>query len=47
MWNRPAAQGPRGIRLVGPHEAALAMIGVEGGTFGEVATTSEVVKRLA
>lgn len=29
------------------HKAALAMIGVEGGIFGEVATTSEVVKRLA
>ena len=29
------------------HKAALAMIGVEGGIFGEVATTSEVVQRLA
>ncbi len=29
------------------HEAALAMIGVEGGIFGEVATTSAVVKRFA
>jgi biuret amidohydrolase len=29
------------------HKAALAMIGVEGGIFGEVATTSQVVKRLA
>ncbi len=27
------------------HEAALAMIGVEGGIFGEVATTAEVVDR--
>ncbi|OQW33184.1 MAG: cysteine hydrolase [Nitrospira sp. SG-bin1] len=29
------------------HEAALAMIGVEGGIFGEIATTAEVVERLA
>ena len=29
------------------HKAALAMIGVEGGIFGEVVTTSEVVTRLA
>jgi nicotinamidase-related amidase len=29
------------------HKAALAMIGVEGGIFGEVATTAEVVERLA
>ena len=29
------------------HEAALAMIGVEGGIFGEVATTAAVVKRFA
>lgn len=27
------------------HQAALAMIGVEGGIFGEVATTAEVVER--
>ena len=27
------------------HKAALAMIGVEGGIFGEVATTSEVIER--
>lgn len=27
------------------HEASLAMIGVEGGVFGEVATTAEVVER--
>lgn len=29
------------------HKAVLAMIGVEGGIFGEVATTAEVIKRLA
>ncbi|MBX3303745.1 MAG: cysteine hydrolase [Nitrospira sp.] len=29
------------------HKAALAMIGVEGGIFGEVATTAEIVKRFA
>ena len=29
------------------HKAALAMIGVEGGVFGEVATTAAVVERLA
>ena len=29
------------------HKAALAMIGVEGGIFGEVATTAEVVERFA
>lgn len=29
------------------HKAALAMIAVEGGIFGEVATTSEVIERLA
>lgn len=29
------------------HEAALAMIGVEGGIFGEVTTTAAVVKRFA
>jgi len=29
------------------HKASLAMIGVEGGIFGEVATTAEVVNRLA
>ncbi len=29
------------------HKAALAMIGVEGGILGEVATTAEVVERLA
>ena len=29
------------------HKAALAMIGVEGGIFGEVATTAEVVARFA
>ena len=29
------------------HKAALAMIGVEGGIFGEVATTAAVVKRFA
>ena len=29
------------------HEAALAMIGVEGGVFGQVATTAQVVERLA
>ncbi len=29
------------------HKAAMAMISVEGGIFGEVATTSEVVKRLS
>ena len=29
------------------HKAALAMIGVEGGILGEVATTTEVVERLA
>ncbi|MDI3465956.1 MAG: Isochorismatase [Nitrospira sp.] len=29
------------------HKAALAMIGVEGGIFGEVATTAEVIERLA
>lgn len=29
------------------HEAALAMIAVEGGIFGEVATTASVVKRFA
>ncbi|HEX7812050.1 MAG TPA: isochorismatase family cysteine hydrolase [Burkholderiales bacterium] len=29
------------------HNAALAMIGVEGGIFGEVATTAAVVERLA
>ena len=28
------------------HGSALAMIGVEGGIFGEVATTAEVVERL-
>ena len=28
------------------HKSALAMIGVEGGIFGEVATTAEVVERL-
>jgi biuret amidohydrolase len=28
------------------HKASLAMIGVEGGIFGEVATTAEVVERL-
>lgn len=27
------------------HKAALAVIGVEGGIFGEVATTAEVVER--
>ena len=29
------------------HKAALAMIGVEGGVFGEVATTAKVIERLA
>lgn len=29
------------------HEAALAMIGVEGGIFGEVATTAQVVERFS
>lgn len=29
------------------HKAALDMIGVEGGIFGEIATTAEVVERLA
>jgi nicotinamidase-related amidase len=29
------------------HKAALAMIGVEGGIFGEIATTAEVIERLA
>ncbi|MEO7862272.1 MAG: isochorismatase family protein, partial [Nitrospirales bacterium] len=29
------------------HKAALAMIGVEGGVFGEVATTAAVVERFA
>jgi biuret amidohydrolase len=29
------------------HNAALAMIGVEGGVFGEVATTAEVIERFA
>lgn len=29
------------------HKAALDMIAVEGGIFGEAATTAEVVKRLA
>src|SRR5262245_4547669 len=29
------------------HKASLAMIGVEGGVFGEVATTAEVVERFA
>ncbi len=29
------------------HKASLAMIGVEGGIFGEIATTAEVVERLA
>lgn len=29
------------------HKAALAMIGVEGGVFGEIATTAEVVERFA
>ena len=29
------------------HKASLAMIGVEGGIFGEVATTAEVVERFA
>jgi len=29
------------------HKAALAMIGVEGGIFGEIATTTEVIERLA
>lgn len=29
------------------HKASLAMIGVEGGIFGEVATTAEVIERLA
>lgn len=29
------------------HKAALAMIGVEGGIFGEVTTSAEVIKRLA
>jgi nicotinamidase-related amidase len=32
---------------LGLHKASLAMIGVEGGIFGEVATTAEVIKRLA
>ena len=31
----------------GLHKAALAMIGVEGGIFGEIATTAEVIQRLA
>ena len=29
------------------HKAALAMIGVEGGIFGEITTTAEVIERLA
>jgi nicotinamidase-related amidase len=29
------------------HKAALAMIGVEGGVFGEVATTAAVIERFA
>ena len=29
------------------HNAALAMIGVEGGIFGEIATTAKVIERLA
>jgi biuret amidohydrolase len=29
------------------HKAALAMIGVEGGIFGEIATTAEVMERFA
>ncbi len=29
------------------HKAALLMIGVEGGIFGEVATTAEIVERFA
>lgn len=29
------------------HKAALAMIGVEGGIFGEIATTAEIIERFA
>ncbi|MDI3463291.1 MAG: hypothetical protein OJF50_002112 [Nitrospira sp.] len=29
------------------HRAALAMIGVEGGIFGEVVTTAQVMRRFA
>jgi biuret amidohydrolase len=29
------------------HKAAMAMIGVEGGIFGEIATTAEIIERLA
>jgi hypothetical protein len=29
------------------HKVVLAMIGVEGGIFGEITTTAEVIERLA